>query len=266
MSSAARHALRAVVCALSPLALLALIAPRCRLGDLAAALLSFASATAAVTTAGVLAPHTVLVRPRNALVAVLLGTALSLAATKLPPVLGSLLGAFGLLTAACALGIQVGSRVESPGHILPVALLSAGVDLWSVTAASGPTHVIVHTPALLQLLTVRAVVPPTRDPIPQIGFGDVVFTSLYVAIARRHGLSSARTITAVALGIFTAGLVAAALEAPVPALPTLGLAMVLAHPAARRVPARDRRATLVAASVLVLSLLRVLHAMVRIAR
>lgn len=263
MTDDARHALRAAAWSLGPLALLALIAPWVLVGDLAASLLAFGCATFAVTAAGALAPRALLARPRVTVATVALGVALSLVSTKLPAALGGLVGALGLMGAACALGVQVGSRVESAGHILPVALLSAAVDLWSVTAASGPTHVIVQTPALLKLLTVRAAVPPSREPVPQIGFGDVVFTALYVTIGARFGLSARRTVAALALGIVAAGLVAAWLAAPVPALPMLGLAMVAAHPESRRVPAHDRRAAVFAALVLAASVARVVRAVAR---
>lgn len=259
----ARHALTAAAWALLPLALLSLLAPWIRVGDLAASLLAFACATAAVTAAGALAPRALLARPRVTVAAVALGVALSLLSTRLPPALGGLVGALGLMTAACALGVQVGSRVESPGHILPVALLSAGVDLWSVTAAVGPTHVIVQTPALLKLLTVRAAIPPSREPVPQIGFGDEVFIALYVAIGARFGLRAWKTVAALAAGVLAAGLLAGALQAPVPALPLLGLTMVAAHPEARRVPAADRRAAIFAALVLAASVARVIRAMAR---
>jgi hypothetical protein len=263
MADDARHALRAAAWSLGPLALLSLVAPWVRVGDLAASLLAFGCATAAVTTAGLLAPRPLLARPRAAAAAVLFGVVLSLLSTKLPPVLGGLAGALGLMSAACALGVQVGSRVESAGHILPVALLSAAVDLWSVTAASGPTHVIVQTPALLKLLTVRAAIPPSREPVPQIGFGDEVFVALYVTIGARFGLPVRKTAAALAGGIVAAGLLAALLQAPVPALPMLGLAMVAAHPASRRVPARDRRAAIFAAVVLAASVARVVRAVTR---
>ncbi len=256
-----RHSVRAAAGSLAPLALLALAAPWIRVGERAASLLAFATATATVTAAGLLAPRPLLARPPAAAGAVALGVALSLLSTRLPPVAGGLVGALGLLAAAAALGIQVGGRVESPGHVLPVALLSAGVDLWSVTSTVGPTHAIVQTPALLQLLTVRAAVPPSRAPVPQIGFGDEVFVALYVAVGARFGLSARKTAVALAAGILAAGLLAGALEAPVPALPMLGLAMLAAHPETRKVPPRDRPATAFAALVLAASVARVVRAL-----
>jgi hypothetical protein len=258
-----RATLTAAGGALLPLAALTFAAPWIRLGEMASSLLAFTCATAAVVTAGSLAPRELLARPRVTVAAVFVGVALSLLSTRLPAPVGGLVGALGLMTAACALGVQVGSRVESAGHILPVALLSAGVDLWSVTAAAGPTHVIVQTPALLKLLTVRAAIPPSREPVPQIGFGDEVFTALYVTIGARFGLRAWKTVTALSVGILGAGVLAGVLQAPVPALPMLGLTMVAVHAEARRVPERDRRAAWFAGLVLAASVARVVVAMAR---
>ena len=259
----ARAALRFV--ALAPLAVLTLVAPWLPDGP-ASALLAFGCAALTIALAGRFAPRDVLRPPKTAARVALAGVLCSLAAIpvlRVAPWLGGLLGAAGIALAACALGTQVGQRVESPGHVLPVALLSAGVDLWSVTAASGPTHVIVQTPVLLKLLTVMAPVPPSRLPEPQIGFGDVVFTALYMAVAARFSLPLRRTTAALFAGLVLSGVASALLEAPVPALPALGLLMVIVHPETRRVPAKDRNATLFAAALLCASVARVA---VRVAR
>ncbi len=253
------RAARAAAVALAPLALLSLAAPWFPSASLANPFVAFGCAATSVTLSGALAPRDVLMRPRAAALASLTGVALSLASLALranAPALAGLAGALGIMLVACSVGTQVGARVESPGHILPVALLSAAVDLWSVTAASGPTHAIVQTPVLLRLLTVMAAVPPSRVPEPQIGFGDVVFTALYMAISERFGLSLRRTSGAIFAGILMAGLAAALLDAPVPALPALGLMMVLAHPEARRVPRADRKTALFTGALLAASIVR----------
>jgi hypothetical protein len=69
-----------------------------------------------------------------------------------------------------------------------------------------------------------------------------VFAALYVAAARRHGLGTVRMLAALAAG-FAGTLGAVVLLArPVPALPFLGLAVVVAMPRARAIPAAERRA------------------------
>lgn len=250
---------RAALAALAPLALLALAAPALRIGPAPSLALAYAAAAGAILAAVALAPYDALARRDVALAAGALGVALSLVALALPPVASGLAGSAGVLACGCALGCAVGARIASPGHLLAVALVSSAVDIWSVTAPSGVTHTIVETPLLLRLLTVRVAVPPVRAPEPMIGFGDVVFAALYHAAATRHGLSRARTLGALAVGLALAGVGAGALglEGGIPALPFLGIAVVLAHPEARRVPAKDRRATAFAAAVLVAAIVRV---------
>ncbi len=269
-------ALRAVAVSVAPLAILAVLAPigprpasldhaldaiRFPLnGEGLYAFVAFVCAALTVTLASALTPRALLSKPRNAVISVALGVALSLlsfAILKVTPGLSGVLGAVGIALAACAIGTQVGARVESPGHILPVALLSAAVDLWSVTAAAGPTHMIVQTPALLRLLTITATVPMERLPEPQIGFGDVVFAALYHAIGARFSLPIRRTAAAIFVGVLLAGITSAALAAPVPALPALGLAMLVAHRDARRVPKADQRTAIFTGALLLASIARV---------
>jgi hypothetical protein len=81
----------------------------------------------------------------------------------------------------------------------------------------------------------------TRDILPFLGVGDVVFCSLYYAAARKHGLSLARTLVAL-IGAFAAtAITVAVLARPVAVLPFLGAAVLAAHASFRRPPARDLR-------------------------
>ena len=64
-----------------------------------------------------------------------------------------------------------------------------------------------------------------------------MFAALYLAAARKHALSIPRTLLALALGFAAALGCVVWLEQAVPALPFLGLAMVAAHPQARRLRA-----------------------------
>jgi hypothetical protein len=165
-------------------------------------------------------------------------------------------GALGLLAVASVLGGAIGSRVEVAGHLAAVALVSSAVDLWSVTSTAGPTHHIMRSPALLRLLTVSVAIPPSREPQPAIGFGDAVFVALYLAAGARFALPRARMIAALWVGIVGSGALALALERPVPALPLIGLMVLATQPLARDVPRADRRATLLAAVMLVASAAR----------
>ena len=248
---------RPALAALLPLGLLAAVAPWLPLGPLAATLLALGVVALAIVGGVALAP-TAALPARVVVPAALIGVALVALALRLPPVASGLAGALGLLTVAALVGGAIGSRMESPGHLAAVALVSAAVDLWSVTSPSGPTHRIVQSPALLRVLTLSVAIPPHREPRPAIGFGDAVFVALYLAAAARFSLPRARMGAALWLGIVGAGGLAIALERAVPALPTIGLMVLATQPLARDVPLADRRATALAAGLLAASVARAL--------
>jgi hypothetical protein len=241
--------------ALLPLALLALVAPWLPLGPLGAALLALSTVALAIVGGLALAPQRAL-PARAAVPAALVGAAMVGVALRLPPVASGLVGALGLLTVALVLGGAIGARMQSPGHLTAVALVSSAVDLWSVTSPSGPTHRIVQSPALLRLLTLSAAIPPEREPRPAIGFGDAVFVALYLAAAARFTMPRGRMAAALWAGIVAAGVMAVALDRAVPALPTIGLMVLASQPRARDVPPADRRATGLAAVMLIASVAR----------
>lgn len=240
----------------APILTLALLAPILPIPAPYTALCTFAAASAAIVFGCTLAPPELLRRPRALLAIVVAGLGLSALAFALPPVASGLAGSLGVIACAWVLGTTVGSHVAHPGHLLPVAALSSAVDLWSVTSPSGPTHHIVRNKVLVRLLTVSAALPPSREPEPAIGFGDVVFVALYLAVAARYKLSRPRALTALSLGLFAAGAVAIGLRASIPALPLLGAAVVLLLPESRAVPREDRPVAVFALLALVASVAR----------
>lgn len=248
---------RPAVAVLLPLGCMAAVAPWVPLGPLAATLLALAVVALAIVAGVALGPSGAL-PARSALPVALAGLGLVALALTLPPVASGLAGALGLIAVGAVVGGAIGSRMESPGHLAAVALVSAAVDLWSVTSPAGPTHRIVQSPALVRLLTVSVAIPPGREPRPAIGFGDVVFVALYLAAAARFAMPRPRMSVALWAGIFAAGALAVALGRAVPALPTIGLMVLATQPMARDVPAADRRATALAAVLLVASVARAL--------
>ncbi len=244
-----------VVAFLAPLGLAALVAPA--LPQHPAAALGCATMAALSITLGVsLAPLPMPLPGPGALVRALSGMALLGVSVVLPGVPSGMAGSLGLLALALAVGGSVGSRMTHAGHLLPVALLSAAVDLWSVTSPSGPTHAIVRNPALLRLLTVSVALPGSRVPWPVVGFGDVAFAALYLAAAQRFVLSRPRMGAAVLVGLWVSLALALGLGRAIPALPAMGAAVVLAFPAVRRVEPVDRKATGLVAALLVASVVR----------
>ncbi len=169
------------------------------------------------------------------------------------PELAGLVASIAVLWIGGWLGAAIGRVVSDVGHLAAVAFVAAAADLWSVGSAAGPSHALVTTvdPALLRLAALSAPVVATSGPAAMLGAGDVVFAALYLAAARRHGLSVGRTFAAIAVGLLAAGAGALLLARPVPALPLLGLLVIAVHWRAIRVRKADRPATWVAAALCV---------------
>jgi hypothetical protein len=253
---------------LAPLALLALLAPWLPLPLLAALVLAYSCVVASVTIASHAAALAGLgANPLRATLAALVGLllgALALASSRgVNPgaprdVLAGLASTCAILLVATSVGASVGWRVPHRGHLLPVALVSTAVDLWSVFSPEGPTRALASAPdpAWLRALAASAPVPPSRAMEPMLGFADAIFAALYLAAAHRHRLSTRRATFAVALGLFAAGAVAVALRRPLPALPFVGAMVVALIPEGRRVPSEDRPALFVAAALVLLACAR----------
>ncbi len=145
-----------------------------------------------------------------------------------------------LLVIGSLVGNVVGTAIEHPGQLLFVVIVSSAADAASVLHPSGPSAAIVQSEAALSLLALPFAFLGTDATPPMLGVGDVVFASLYVACARRWSFSQNRTLSALASGFLVTICVVIGAQVPVPALPFLGIAMLVAHPEARRPPAKDR--------------------------
>lgn len=151
-----------------------------------------------------------------------------------------------LIVTACLLfggtlvGAVVGSGIAHPGHLVFVAIVSAAADVFSVFHPSGPSAAVVQSEAALSLLALPWPFLGSSAIEPFLGVGDIVFTALYVACARKHRFALGRTVLALTLGYAVTMVAVVALEVAVPALPFLGFAMVAAHAQARQPPHKDR--------------------------
>lgn len=163
--------------------------------------------------------------------------------------------AAALLALGSVVGTLVGRAIEHPGHLLFVALVSSLADTFSVAHPAGPSAAIAAAPEALALLAISWPMFGTASIEPLLGVGDVVFTALYVAASRAHALPAPHTVLALALAFVATLLTVLATALPVPALPFLGLAMLVAHPVARVPPAKDRARGFAVVAVLALLLL-----------
>jgi hypothetical protein len=153
---------------------------------------------------------------------------------------GVVIVATALVALGWAIGAAIGRRVQHPGHLLPACIVAACADIASVVSPHGPTHAIVSSERALSLLAVSFPVLGTTDAAPALGAGDLVFAALLLGAARVHALPYVRTALLVLAGAIAAALLSAALEAAVPALPTIGAAVLLGVPRVRRLERRDR--------------------------
>jgi hypothetical protein len=158
----------------------------------------------------------------------------------------ALLGAGGTLA-----GAAIGARIQHPGHLSIVAIASSIADLWSVLSPGAPSATVAASAPLLSVLALSFPMPGTDAIEPLLGIGDVVFVALYLAAARAHRLGIARTIVAMASGLAVTAMVVTTLRIAIPALPFLGAAMLIAHPAARLPPPHERTTAAIALGALV---------------
>jgi hypothetical protein len=247
---AARDALRWLVSALGAagvLVLAQLAAPHVPVSDLVAFLVAYGVVAASAVLSSLASP----LFPRQSLVLVLI----AIGALALVPALGldhgTLTGAaivtVALLLGATMIGSVVGGRIGDAGHLLVVGVVFTLVDTFSVLHAAGPTQAIVQSETLVSLVALPWPHLGAREPDiePVLGMGDVIAAALFVAAARKHGLPLRRTALALFVGLGLACAVVAATLTPVPVLPFLSAAILVAHPEARRLKKEDRRPALV---------------------
>lgn len=251
MTAASARPLAGLVIAPALTAIAAAIAPRLTVSEPVAAAFAFAggagSSLLALTFA---APAVVPPRAAGALaaagVAVLAGAAL---ASTRAPVVAVVVVNLCLVAIAHAAGASVGRRVAHPGHLLPACAVAAAADLASVLHPSGPSHAIASSERALAVLAVGFPVPGAHAVAPALGFGDLVFLALVLGVAAAHRLSIPRAAACGAAGLAVAGACAAAFAVAVPALVSIGAAVVLGMPAARRLRREDRRTATVAIAI-----------------
>ena len=224
----------------------ALIAPHVDVSSGLADLVAFAGATSTSLIALVLLSRGQL--PKAAHLA--LGLAppaivLVVSQARVPPLIGFVLVSFSLVAFAHALGHWIGSNIEHPGHLMPACVVASIADLVSVLHPSGPSHAVVQSEKALAMLAVSFPVLSTHQVAPTIGVGDLLFIALLLAAARKHELSWKRMGLASAAGIAAAGAASYFLDRAIPALPAIGLAVVLAFGEARKLRPRDRRLAII---------------------
>jgi hypothetical protein len=170
-----------------------------------------------------------------------IGSLLALSAARAAGLEAALAVTACLLVAGSLIGGAIGYRVEHPGQLLFVALVSAFADVLSLYQPGGVSREVVQSELALMALALPWPMLGTPYIEPMLGVGDVAFTALYVTATRTHGLSVVRTVLALAGAYFVTMVLVMVLESALPALPLLGCAVLLAQPAMRAPRAEDRR-------------------------
>jgi hypothetical protein len=105
-----------------------------------------------------------------------------------PPIIA--LVAAILLAGGSSAGALVGSRIQHPGHLGVVAVVSSVADIVSVFHESGPTAQLAESTPWLSLFAIGAPMLGTSDVPPLLGVGDVVMAALYATAAARFALTA----------------------------------------------------------------------------
>lgn len=229
------------------LVLAAIVSPRIPVTPLVAfvvAYLAVAASTVVTSLAAPLFQRSALVLVLVAIGALALVSAFGLDQQSIP---GAAIVTIALLLGATCVGSVVGGRINDAGHLLVVGVVFTLVDTFSVLHQAGPTAAIVQTQSIVSLVALPwpELGSPTLDIEPVLGMGDIIATALFVAAARKHGLSVRRTAAALFLALGAALGVVVATRQAVPVLPFMAAAILVAHPAARRLKKEDRRPALV---------------------
>jgi hypothetical protein len=224
---------RAIATAVAALLGASVVAPHVPMPPVIAFVLGFSAIVAGVLSTSVGCPRPPKVALLGVLVCAGVLAVLSEVGVALPPWLAAAVVTALLLAGATLLGASVGAGVEQAGHLWVVAVVSSLADAASVLSPSGPSAMIAESEVALSVLALPWPMLGTDAIEPMLGAGDVVFAALYFAAARKHGLPPWRTWVALASGFALALACVVGLEQAVPALPFLGLAIVVAHPQAR---------------------------------
>lgn len=211
----------------------------------AAFVVGFGSVSAFVLVAAATVPlrrasHWMLLGAVALLIAIYYAEGLGVPAGRVPASATALLVLLGLLIVGSVVGASVGVRVEHPGQLLFLAPIAAAADVLSVVHPKGVSAAILSDERTLSVLALPFPLLGTDAIVPLLGVGDVVFVALYVAVSRRHQLPVWRTLFALAGAFAATAAWVLWTQRVTPALPMLGLAMLVVHPAARQPRAQDR--------------------------
>jgi|GEM_PF-3156389 len=133
-----------------------------------------------------------------------------------------------LLAGAPVAGFWVARLVASRQYLVPVLLVAAVADAWSVFF--GLSEILVRTGAVEHVaVSYPRVAAPDAAPAPLVGVTDWVFVAFLVLTVYRFGMPAWKLAPALVLGCTAGGVAVWGLGMPVPLLVTIGAAFVIAY-------------------------------------
>jgi hypothetical protein len=138
-----------------------------------------------------------------------------------------------LLFTGYVIGYWLTGELEKAGHLIPVSILGALVDIWSVfhgpsrsvgeQATAHATHQVEtgvwQAPPLGTFALLNFPHPGAEFMTPIFGFGDLVFIAVFIGGSKRFGLSIWKNVLLVIAGLWLSVVAALVTDNPVPALP-----------------------------------------------
>ena len=127
--------------------------------------------------------------------------------------------------AALAVGWPLANLVSTPGELVALALIAAGVD--AVSVAAGPSRSIVEDGSgAFERVAIHL---PPWDTQALLGPVDIVFLGLFVACAARVGMRTGATAVATLTGLVIAVGAALGTGAGLPAIPFMAAGLILVN-------------------------------------
>jgi len=152
--------------------------------------------------------------------------AANLAAPMVFPALPArLVTGLSLLLAGFGAAVLLAEAVESPRYIVPMCLVAALADAWSV--AAGPSAMLVSGGGQLAR-HVFVSTAPAENAQPVAGVTDVIFVALLLCLAQRLDLGVGRSAVAMYAGL-AVGLATASVIGGAPGIPFIAAPFVIAH-------------------------------------
>ncbi|HUU69049.1 MAG TPA: hypothetical protein VM186_05965 [Planctomycetota bacterium] len=166
----------------------------------------------------------------EAVAMLLLGVAVNLLAYRIVSGLGArMIVGFSIIAGGFGMASMLARMVESARFIVPIGVVAAVADVWSV--AAGPTRKILESKGSELVMRHAFVGKPAAAGIsvqPISGAADIVFVGLFMCVAERLGLSVWRA----AIGMFAGlavGLAAASAFGGLPGLPFIAGGFIIAN-------------------------------------